>query len=249
VESLSCRLLPYAAADGPHNMAADVVLLEGAVAGTASLRFYGWSEATLSLGYFQTQRIRQGDARLAALPFVRRTSGGAALVHHHELTYAMAVPAGAAWQAHDEKVSIWLGRVHGIIRSALRDFGVMAQVSGGQAEQPFTGILCFKHVTPGDLLIGQDKIAGSAQRRQHGSLMQHGGILLATSPYAPALPGIRELSGRDIAIEELCLALQRQWSSALSWSLTPVDWTEGERKRINELVATRYSQRGWNSKR
>jgi len=66
-----CRLLPHVAADGPHNMAADEVLLESAAAGVASLRFYDWSEPTVSLGYFQPR-----GARLAGLPYVRRPSGG-----------------------------------------------------------------------------------------------------------------------------------------------------------------------------
>ena len=73
---LSIRLLPFATADGAHNMAADEVLLESAVAGVASLRFYTWTPATVSLGYFQPVRVRDDDARLAALPFVRRPSGG-----------------------------------------------------------------------------------------------------------------------------------------------------------------------------
>lgn len=59
-----CRHIPYQVADGPHNMAADEVLLESAIAGAASLRFYGWLPATLSLGYFQrtafANRMRSG---------------------------------------------------------------------------------------------------------------------------------------------------------------------------------------------
>src|SRR5205085_11240257 len=82
---LHCRLLPYAVADGPHNMAADEVLLEAAFAGVASLRFYGWTTATVSLGYFQPERVRLDDGRLAGLPFVRRPSRGGTLVHHHEV--------------------------------------------------------------------------------------------------------------------------------------------------------------------
>src|SRR5262249_20087454 len=92
------RLLPLEIADGATNMAADEVLLEGAVAGTAALRFYGWSEPTLSLGYFQPESERHTDAQLSPLPVVRRATGGSALVHDHELTYALALPAGFDWQ-------------------------------------------------------------------------------------------------------------------------------------------------------
>src|SRR5437868_10093883 len=95
---VACRLLRFARADGPHNMAADEVLLESAVAGMASLRFYGWSAPTVSLGYFQPERMRRADERLARLAYVRRPTGGGALVHHHEVTYALALPANPAWQ-------------------------------------------------------------------------------------------------------------------------------------------------------
>src|SRR5262249_54297242 len=104
------RVLPLETADGPTNMAADEVLLEAAVAGSASLRFYTWSEPTLSLGYFQHEALRHTDASLAGLPWVRRPSGGATLVHHHELTYALALPAGFDWQPKSQS---WLCRFHG----------------------------------------------------------------------------------------------------------------------------------------
>src|SRR4051812_16012691 len=94
-----CRLLPFVTADGPWQMAADEVMLEAAVAGTASFRTYGWTAVTLSLGYFQPAAVRLADPLLASLPFVRRASGGATLVHDREVTYALALPAGPPWQS------------------------------------------------------------------------------------------------------------------------------------------------------
>ena len=84
--SQTIRLLPFAPADGATNMAADEALLESAARGVASLRFYTWTEPMLSLGYFQPAEERQADANLARLAWVRRATGGAAIVHHHELT-------------------------------------------------------------------------------------------------------------------------------------------------------------------
>ena len=92
------RLLPFAIADGVTNMAADEVMLRSAADGIASLRFYGWAQATVSLGYFQSHVANRADPKLGALPWVRRPSGGATLVHHHALTYALALPPGDAWQ-------------------------------------------------------------------------------------------------------------------------------------------------------
>src|SRR5256885_1114818 len=109
------RLLPLETADGATNMAADEVLLEAAVAGSAALRFYQWSEATLSLGYFQPEAIRRSDPLLAELPWVRRPSGGSALIHHYELTYALALPAGFDWQPKGQS---WICRFHSVIAAA-----------------------------------------------------------------------------------------------------------------------------------
>src|SRR5438105_15958731 len=119
-----CRLLPFAVADGAYNMAKDEVLLESAAAGTASLRFYAWGEANLPLGYFQRERLRLEDKQLAQLPFVRRLTGGMTLVHHHELTYALALPAGPPWQRNGSRPLPWLHRMHGIIAAALQQVGV-----------------------------------------------------------------------------------------------------------------------------
>ncbi len=239
MSAISCRLLPHAVADGAHNMAADEALLEEAAAGTASLRFYGWSEPTVSLGYFQPH-----TARLAGLPHVRRPSGGLMLVHHHELTYALALPPGATWQNGEP----WLRRMHRIIAAALMEFGVATHLH----EPPDTHAqtpLCFRHLMAGDLLIGGFKVAGSAQRRYRGALTQHGGIVLAQSPFTPDVPGIRELAGRELSAEEVVSAISRAFVRATGWRLSRGDWSESERRRIDELVCEKYATTAWNEKR
>jgi lipoate-protein ligase A len=226
-------------------MAADEVLLESAVRGVASLRFYGWTEATVSLGYFQRERQRREDRLLAALPFVRRASGGDALVHHFEVTYALALPAGAAWQAGDP----WLKHMHAIIAAALGENDIAGRLYEPAADPPFTGSLCFAHFTADDVLIGSSKVVGSAQRRRRGALLQHGGILLARSPHAPTLPGIRELTGRCLTVAETCDSVRRSFAAGTGWELAPGDWTDAERQAAEELAATKYSQDWWNRKR
>jgi lipoate-protein ligase A len=240
-----CRLLPYALADGPHNMAADEVLLESAAAGVASLRFYGWSEATLSLGYFQSEHVRQADEGLVRLPYVRRPTGGATLVHHYEVTYALGLPAGTPWHTAQS----WLQRMHGIIGCALQDLGVATRMHLPGEETSHAGALCFRHFTPGDLLIGAAKVVGSAQRRQRGALVQHGAILLAGSPYTPALPGIQELCKRMLCVEEIAAAIKREIARQTGWDLAGGDWRALERERIARLVAERYTRDRWNRKR
>jgi lipoate-protein ligase A len=249
VEALTCRLLPHAVADGPHNMAADEALLESAAAGVASLRFYGWSGPTLTLGYFQPEEVRRRDPALAGLPWVRRPSGGHALVHHHELTYALALPPGPPWQDRAAGPSAWLCKVHHVIAAALASFGVDVRPFECAPGEAFQGVLCFRHFTPGDLLIGSAKVVGSAQRRYHGAWVQHGGILLATSAHAPALPGILELTGRHLDPQETATAVAGELERATGWRVVPGEWTPAELRRLEELVANKYSQPAWNAKR
>ncbi len=240
-----CRLLPFAVADGPHNMAADEILLEDAAAGTASLRFYAWDVATVSLGYFQPARVRLEDPLLADLPFVRRPSGGATLVHHHEVTYCLALPPGPPW--HDGWP--WLRRMHGILSKALEQLGVAGALHVPCADDTKEGPLCFRHFAPGDLMIGAAKVVGSAQRKLRGALMQHGSILLARSPHTPSLPGILELSGQKLAPEELCQAVVEAFQAETGWRLEPAELSGPDRARIAERVGTKYGHPSWNEKR
>src|SRR5579872_5935707 len=227
-------------------MAADETLLQAATAGAASLRLYGWTEPTLSLGYFQPAALRESDTLLAALPFVRRCTGGETLMHHHELTYALALPPGGEWQPRNPP---WLCRMHGIIARALASLGV-GGVSCPGTERKLGNVLCFLHQTPGDLLCGAAKVVGSAQRKQRGALLQHGAILLAKSPHTPALAGLRELAGFDPQrLDELKRALLAAFAADTRWRLEPDDWTPAERMRIADLAELKYRSSSWNHKR
>src|SRR5436190_6027688 len=97
-----CRLLPTVGRSGSANMALDEALLRSALERrVAGLRFYTWSEPTLSLGYFQAHAERRIDPLLADVAYVRRPTGGAAILHHRELTYALALPAGTPWHTEE----------------------------------------------------------------------------------------------------------------------------------------------------
>lgn len=245
MERITCRLLPYALADGPHNMAADEVLLYSAQCGQLSLRFYGWTEPTVSLGYFQASAEREKDPRLKVLPFVRRPTGGATLVHHHELTYALALPPGL-YRKVDEP---WLTRMHRIIASALARLGIPCRLSAKQDQQQTNSPLCFQQFTPGDVLVEGSKIAGSAQRRQRGCLLQHGAILLRASPHALSLPGIQELAGRDLTSEACQTAIVEEFQQDTGWDLKEIPWQAAEQEMLALLLSEKYSSAKWNNKR
>jgi lipoate-protein ligase A len=241
----SVRLLPFAIADGPTNMAADEALLLSAGEGVASLRFYGWSPATLSLGYFQPAAARLSDARLAELPWVRRASGGATLVHDQEITYALALPAGLPWQTGPS----WMTRFHEIVRASLGELGLGDGVSVVTTDDLRGEVLCFQKQTVGDLVCRGHKIGGSAQRKHRRAMLQHGSILLRQSFWTPALPGIFELTGVELSPAAVETAVVRHFAAAIGWTIESGNWTAEERRLIDSLAHEKFAAASWNDKR
>jgi len=217
---LLCRLLIDPPADGAWNMALDEALLQAAESdGVAWLRFYRWSEPTLSLGYFQSHADRRLHPAGAGCPLVRRSTGGGAIVHDRELTYSIVLPLIDGFPPNAQ----WLYRaVHGSLTATLVDLGVIASLCDERydpthpAAEPF---LCFQRRMTGDVLVGKHKIAGSAQRRRRCAILQHGTILLAKSAAAPELPGIAELTGIHLSARQIQVKWQPRLANALRLEL------------------------------
>jgi len=79
--------------DGPTNMRLDQELLNRAEAGVAGFRVYGWTGPWVSIGMYQhPARVLRPDC---TTPWVRRPTGGRAVLHGHDLTIALAGPREA----------------------------------------------------------------------------------------------------------------------------------------------------------
>ena len=198
-------------------MALDEVLLEEVGAGElpAVLRVYGWSVPTLSLGYFQRVSEIRAQPRWRAVPMVRRPTGGGAIWHHHEVTYALVVPESHSYS----RPSTQLYRaVHKAISDGLVGLGI-GVVRQGEVFSPADcersrPLLCFTDRSPEDILFEGNKIVGSAQRRRRGAVLQHGSVLLARSSGTPELPGLCDVAN--------------VWADPIRWSERLVKWiTEG----------------------
>jgi lipoate-protein ligase A len=241
------RLLPFAAASGPLNMARDEALLHAADRGVASLRFYTWDEPTLSLGYFQPAADRLTDPALSQMAWVRRATGGAAIVHDppHEITYSLALPAGEDWQPRGEA---WICRLHHVVRDVLNDLGVPARAVVCGEEKKLGPVLCFRHHTAGDLVVGEHKVAGSAQRKWKGALLQHGSLLFRRSPLVESVPGVFDLCGVKLthAVREPILTAL---AAETGWTLESGDWSAEELADADRLAADKFAAAEWNEKR
>ena len=220
----------------------------------ACLRFYGWSEPTLSLGYFQTYANRQEHPPSLPCAAVRRLTGGGAIVHDAELTYSIVLPGSHPLAARRDEL---YQAMHGCLIEVLAGLGITARMCQAadkieSARQPF---LCFQRRSPGDVLIGQSKICGSAQRRGapgtagRGAVLQHGSLLWRTSPSAPELPGVANLAAHPTELENVAdlwfEALQRRFGFACQAE----ELAEEEVCRAKTLVETRYSRVNWTKNR
>ena len=175
------RLLLDGLAAGTWNMGVDEVLLASAAeGGVPTLRFYAWQGPWLSLGYGQ----RPGEERLAAcaeagVGVVRRATGGLAVLHGADLTYAVAAPERllpAGLRPTYETLAAALQR-------ALHALGVDAMRSGAAAAGAGPGGFdCFAEPAADELCVGGRKLVGSAQRRGGGGVLQHGSLRLAPDP-------------------------------------------------------------------
>jgi len=247
---MHCRIFPYQTGDGPSNMALDEALLDAASedAGFAALRTYGWTTPTLSLGYFQEIATAESDPRWRGVPIVRRPTGGGAIWHHHEVTYALVLPAS---HPLGQRRVVLYHEVHETIAAVLRSLGVAAKTRGrttpsSNERRPF---LCFADQDPEDIIAQGTKIVGSAQRRRSNAILQHGSMLLKRSPRSP------ELSG---AVDQTDLSAEPQF-----WSQLLVDKLPGAlglvgaagvlpeaiQERRDALVQSVYRTNSWNRKR
>ena len=265
------RVLTAEIADAPRNMAIDEFMLSWAQNnGLPIARFYQWQPAALSIGYFQRyQKEVDEDACLRrGVDWIRRPTGGRAVLHQHEITYAVALPAGLPGVPQGILPSYrWLSQ--GLIRG-LNALGVPAQIAPGQRLDGPASAACFDSPSRYELTASGRKIVGSAQVRRSGTLLQHGSILLdfdvdllldvigaASNPNAGSL---RSLLKNKVgwlsqwmnplpSTDQLIADLEQEFLQALAprWEILPL--TVGEEKVIGQLVRNIYGNSLWNQKR
>jgi lipoate-protein ligase A len=247
---MECRLILDEPAEGAWNMALDESLLESADrAGQGGcLRFYAWNEPTVSLGYFQNWEDRQQHAPSRRCPLVRRSTGGGAIVHDLELTYSLTIAVGARVRGD---VTSYYEVLHGTLIQELALRGVAARLCRASPkrlpdQEPF---LCFQRRAEGDVLIGNSKIAGSAQRRHRGALLQHGSVLLQRSAAAPELPGIAELESVVLDPKDLASCWAQRVAARLGLTLRADESSAQEMEAAKRIRSSRYAQPGWTNRR
>jgi lipoate-protein ligase A len=235
-------------------MALDEALLGWVAAGdeSAYLRTYGWAVPTLSLGYFQSLAQARADRRWESVPVVRRPTGGGAIWHEHEVTYALVVPAAHPMaRSRTELYRV----VHAAFAELLRDYGAGGQMAaearnGGRAVAPQQTehkrpLLCFTDRSPHDIVIGGFKVVGSAQRRRSGAVLQHGSLLLDRSERTPELCGVRNVADILLGPREWSDQLLERIPGVLGMRSLAVPVPDAVRDRARELEQKIYRNPCW----
>lgn len=261
-----------------YNMALDEALMDWHSEGIIPpiIRFYQWNPATLSIGYFQ-QVERDIDiqaVREQGLGFVRRPTGGRAVLHEHELTYSIIVS-----EKHPE-IPKTVTEAYRILSEGLlkgfQNLGMDAYFSVPDTVEKQENLkkpksaVCFDAPSWYELVVEGKKIAGSAQTRQKGVILQHGAILLdldqeklltvfkfeteeAKEKMRLKLPkktvAINDLVNEPITISQCVQAFKSGFEEALNISLIPYALSEEQLQYVVSIEQKKYSNQDWNFKK
>jgi lipoate-protein ligase A len=226
-------------------MAIDSALLDLADRdGASTLRLYRWDPYCLSFGRHEpAARYDRGRIEALELDTVRRPTGGRAVWHARELTYAVAAPLerfGGMRQAYHA--------IHAMLAAALRSLGIPAELA---AERPVPGPAagaCFAAPVGGEVLVRGRKVIGSAQVRQGNAFLQHGSLLLVDDQdLIRQLAGVRPRPdpglplGRPVAFEEAAEAI-REAATSLGAMVSDSIWPD---PHAIEAHAGRFRSPAW----
>lgn len=227
------RLLETWDGEPGFNMALDEALLHAA-SDVPVLRFYTWRPDAVSLGWFQ--RWAELAPLVAGRVAVRRPTGGGAIHHAEELTFAIAAPAGHPLYRGDVRGSYL--RVHGALARALLALGVRAAPRGNEvprSEVPGSA-MCFHASSDVDLLWDGAKGVGSAQRRVRGRVLHHGSIKLGTTELEGPIATLRA-HAPGLQPEELAARLREPLGELLGAELAPDEPTADELRHARRRAA------------
>ncbi|HEX4825688.1 MAG TPA: lipoate--protein ligase family protein [Candidatus Polarisedimenticolaceae bacterium] len=255
------RLLSDDRQDGSCNMAVDEAILEGYETAPSppppTLRLYGWRPAALSLGKSQRAAGAHVPAALTAeaVDLVRRPTGGEAVLHEHERTYAVIGAAGTP-PFEGGPVDVYRQIARALV-SALRRLGLeatSAEPPPGPRAKP--GAICFERTGAWEITVGGRKILGSSQFRKRRAFLQHGSLpWRLDGARLAALTGVRvdpthftdleSAMGRPVSEDEIDAAFVSAFEETFGIRLVKGALTESEALRAAELRCWKYDSMAW----
>ncbi|HDP1911645.1 TPA: lipoate--protein ligase family protein [Staphylococcus aureus] len=259
--------------DPYYNMAMDEALLNFVSRGEIDpvIRFYTWNPATLSIGYFQRlqKEIDIDKVKEKGFGLVRRQTGGRGVLHDKELTYSVIVP-----ESHPNMPST-VTEAYRVISQGLLEgfknlgfntyFAVPKTPEERQKLKQSRSSVCFDAPSWYELVVEGRKIAGSAQTRQKGVILQHGSILQdididelfdmfiyknerlklkMKEAFVEKAVAINDISDKHITISQMEEAFEKGFKKGLNIELKPLELTEAQLAEVEELTE-KYRSDEW----
>jgi lipoate-protein ligase A len=265
------RLINSGDQTGAMNMALDEALLNSVANGRSSpvLRFYRWHPATVTLGYAQSVHtdLDLDVCASAGLDVVRRSTGGRAVLHDHEVTYSVIAPLNTG--LFGGSVLECYRVIAEVLQKTLLQLSLPAELVPGKSrggQRNAMKAVCFSAPSQYELVIEGRKVAGSAQKRHGQSFLQHGSIPLemdlellgkalkineniATSGSLESVGWLNQWSKKKLTIDEVEEVLAEVFSTHLQVEWDPSEPSLSELQDAQRLCAEKFSCPEWNLKR
>lgn len=261
-----------------YNMALDEALLDWHSEGLIPpvIRFYEWNPATLSIGYFQTveKEIDIEAVKRLGLGFVRRPTGGRGVLHEHELTYSVIVTE--SYPSMPATVTEAYRVISEGLLLGFQNLGLNAYFSVPNTDEQKENLknpksaVCFDAPSWYELVVEGKKVAGSAQTRQKGVILQHGAILLdldedkliqtfkfsseeirekVRKGLSQKAVSINKIISKPVTMEECKIAFKKGFADAMEIELVEYNLTQEQKNYVRQLEVTRYANDKWNYKK
>jgi lipoate-protein ligase A len=263
------RLIISPPSRGAWNMAVDEALMDSAGQGLSipCLRLYSWEPPCLSIGYAQPfLDVDQSKLKQFGWDWVRRPTGGRAILHTDELTYSVVAPiseprfSGGVLESYQRLSKALLAALHSLALPA--EAHPIHQAGSNQANAP----VCFEVPSNYEIVVAGKKLIGSAQARRKDGVLQHGTLPLwgdlsritdvlvysddqhrkdATVRLLSHATTLESVLGIRIPWDAAAQAFIQGFESELDLELIPGELSAREIKRAKQLMQEKYNHPAW----
>ncbi|MBP1968479.1 lipoate-protein ligase A [Virgibacillus natechei] len=254
------------------NMALDEALLNWHSKGEIppTLRLYGWKVPSLTVGHFQKaeKSIDFNALEKHGCQYVRRLTGGSAVLHDNELTYSLVISEQDPSLPKSVKEAYYV-LSKGVLEG-YKNLGIQADyaIPEKKRNKDRTAI-CFEKPASYEMVVDGKKISGNAQTRKKGVLLQHGSIPMSIDAemlfdmflfpseaikqrkresFEKKAITIDQLTNQKHTYDMMTVAFKEGFRTGLDIELNPIELSKSQWEEVYHLANTKYDSSLWNNK-